>query len=116
MAEIVIGVVQGDEAYVISRLADGQLFYSGGRAVIEGKAAETLRGVVKRLRGPFVVESGRVGLADCRLVHERSSRADAFSRAMPPLRLSRPTLSFTYASTYDPDEMDSLRPPAQRPA
>lgn len=113
VAEIIVGVVEGQEAFVVSRLSDAQLYYSGGRGVVEGRAAEALRALAERLGKPFVLESGRVGLADCRLVAKPRppAHADGVTFRMPNVRLSRPALSFTYASTYDPDEMDSLRPP-----
>jgi hypothetical protein len=102
------------------RVAGARLSYSGGRGVIETEHAEELRAALIVLDCPFLVEQGRVGLDGCRLdVADRTSALPAaprswWSRRMHRTQLPRHALAFSYTTTYDTAEVESLLPPAPR--
>jgi len=111
MTDITLGI-EGD-ASPLRIVPGGLLFFSGGRAVLEGREVAALRRLLADWYGSFWVEVGRVGLASCRLVGAPPTRAPgALTRSMPRVSLTRPILSFHYGEVYDPMERELMVPAA----
>jgi len=100
MTDITLGI-EGD-ASPLRIVPGGLLYFSGGRAVLEGRDVGALRRLLIDWDGCFWVEVGRVGLSGCRLVDAPAPRASSgLTRAMPRVSLTRPILTFHYAEVYD---------------
>ncbi len=110
MTDITLGI-EGD-ASPLRIVPGGLLYFSGGRAVLEGREVAALRRLLADWDGCFWVEVGRVGLAGCRLVDvpPAPSSPGSFSRSMPRVSLTRPILSFHYGEVYDPMERELMMP------